>query len=170
MPTTHLCVAAVARSPQVEESLMKHPSVAMAAVVGVPDDLRGSIIKAFIVRSVRFQAALTHLRQAQRVPVVHTGDAAGQCGVGRAEGRHSVVCEGAPRRALLSIGQAQCSARLRLTFTHSACTCVCAQHYEYPRAVEFVQELPMTTTGKIQRKVLREREAAAAAAAAAKGK
>ena len=33
--------------------------------------------------------------------------------------------------------------------------------HEYPRAVAFVDELPMTTTGKIQRHVLREREAAA---------
>jgi acetyl-CoA synthetase len=32
--------------------------------------------------------------------------------------------------------------------------------HEYPREVEFVTELPMTTTGKIQRKVLRERDVA----------
>jgi acetyl-CoA synthetase len=31
--------------------------------------------------------------------------------------------------------------------------------YEYPKEFEFVDELPMTTTGKIQRKVLRDREA-----------
>ncbi len=31
--------------------------------------------------------------------------------------------------------------------------------YEYPKEFAFVDELPMTTTGKIQRKVLREREA-----------
>ena len=37
--------------------------------------------------------------------------------------------------------------------------------HEYPREVEFVTELPMTTTGKIQRKVLREREVAKQAAA-----
>lgn len=30
--------------------------------------------------------------------------------------------------------------------------------HEYPREVEFVRELPMTTTGKIQRNVLRQRE------------
>ncbi len=36
--------------------------------------------------------------------------------------------------------------------------------HEYPREVEFVSELPMTTTGKIQRKVLREREVARQAA------
>lgn len=36
--------------------------------------------------------------------------------------------------------------------------------YETPKEVEFVAELPMTTTGKVQRRVLREREAARARA------
>ncbi len=30
--------------------------------------------------------------------------------------------------------------------------------YEYPKAIEFIDALPMTTTGKVQRRVLRERE------------
>jgi acetyl-CoA synthetase len=32
--------------------------------------------------------------------------------------------------------------------------------YEYPKEIEFIDALPMTTTGKVQRKILREREAA----------
>jgi acetyl-CoA synthetase len=32
--------------------------------------------------------------------------------------------------------------------------------YEYPKEIEFIDALPMTTTGKVQRKALREREAA----------
>ena len=32
--------------------------------------------------------------------------------------------------------------------------------YEYPKEIEFIDALPMTTTGKVQRKVLREREIA----------
>ena len=36
--------------------------------------------------------------------------------------------------------------------------------YEYPKEFEFVSELPMTTTGKIQRRVLRDREMAKGAA------
>ncbi len=32
--------------------------------------------------------------------------------------------------------------------------------YEYPKVIEFIDALPMTTTGKVQRKLLREREAA----------
>ena len=34
--------------------------------------------------------------------------------------------------------------------------------YQQPREIEFVSELPMTTTGKVQRRVLRDREAAKA--------
>jgi benzoate-CoA ligase len=32
--------------------------------------------------------------------------------------------------------------------------------YKYPRAIEFIDELPKTATGKIQRFKLRERQAA----------
>ncbi len=32
--------------------------------------------------------------------------------------------------------------------------------YEYPKEIEFIDALPMTTTGKVQRKLLRDREAA----------
>jgi acetyl-CoA synthetase len=32
--------------------------------------------------------------------------------------------------------------------------------YEYPREIEFIDALPMTTTGKVQRKELRKREQA----------
>jgi acetyl-CoA synthetase len=34
--------------------------------------------------------------------------------------------------------------------------------YEYPKEIEFIDELPMTTTGKVQRRVLRLREQAQA--------
>ena len=34
--------------------------------------------------------------------------------------------------------------------------------YEYPKEIEWIDALPMTTTGKVQRRVLREREAALA--------
>ncbi len=36
--------------------------------------------------------------------------------------------------------------------------------YEYPKEIEFIEALPMTTTGKVQRKLLREREKARKAA------
>ncbi|MEN8238884.1 MAG: AMP-binding protein, partial [Actinomycetota bacterium] len=34
---------------EIEESLMGHPSVAMCAVIGVPDEIRGQVPKAFVV-------------------------------------------------------------------------------------------------------------------------
>jgi len=36
-------------APEVEEALLKHPEVAECAVVGVPDDARGSLVKAYVV-------------------------------------------------------------------------------------------------------------------------
>ena len=36
-------------SPEVEEALMQHPSVAECGVIGVPDAERGQIVKAFVV-------------------------------------------------------------------------------------------------------------------------
>jgi acetyl-CoA synthetase len=39
--------------------------------------------------------------------------------------------------------------------------------YEYPKEIEFIDALPMTTTGKVQRRVLRLQEEARAKAAAA---
>ena len=38
--------------------------------------------------------------------------------------------------------------------------------YEYPREIEFIDALPMTTTGKVQRKELRKREEARTAGGA----
>jgi len=40
--------------------------------------------------------------------------------------------------------------------------------YEYPKEIEFIDALPMTTTGKVQRRVLRERERARKASAASR--
>jgi acetyl-CoA synthetase len=34
---------------EIEESLMTHPAVAMCAVIGIPDDLRGQVPAAFVV-------------------------------------------------------------------------------------------------------------------------
>ena len=41
--------------------------------------------------------------------------------------------------------------------------------YEYPKEIEFIDQLPMTTTGKVQRRLLRELEQQRAAAQAAVG-
>jgi len=88
---------------EIENCLMKHPAVALAAAVGVPDPLRTEIVKAFLV--------------------LKPGRAAGP-GLGR---------------------EIQDFVKVTL-----------AAH-EYPRQIEFVDSLPMTTTGKIMRRELRKR-------------
>ncbi|MFH1757933.1 MAG: AMP-binding protein, partial [Pseudomonadota bacterium] len=89
---------------EIEDCLLKHRAVTMAAVIGSPDKVRGEIVKAFIV-----------LRP-----------------------------EITPSPALKEEIQNFVKTRL-------------AAH-EYPREIEFVQELPMTTTGKIMRRELRKRD------------
>ena len=89
---------------EIEGCLIKHPAVAMAAVIGVPDKMRTEIIKAFIVPSP---------------------------GVG-------------PDPVL--------EAEIR-TFIKQRLAA-----HEYPREIEFVRELPLTATGKIIRKDLRQQE------------
>jgi acetyl-CoA synthetase len=92
---------------EVEDCLAAHPSVAMAAVVGVPDELRGQRVKAFVVPAADAQ----------------------------------------PGDALTRTLQDHVKARL-------------AAH-EYPREIAYVPALPLTATGKIKRKDLRERGTAA---------
>jgi acetyl-CoA synthetase len=89
---------------EIENCLVRHPAVANAAVVPSPDEMRGNVVKAFIVLAPGF-AASTALEDAIRLHV----------------------------RSMLA-------------------------PYEYPREIEFIAALPMTTTGKVQRRVLRERE------------
>ena len=89
---------------EIEDALIKHPAVQLAAAIGVPDPIRTEIIKAFIVLK----------------PGASPSDALAD------ELRDAV--------------------RSRM-----------AKH-EVPRLIEFVSSLPMTTTGKIMRRELRERE------------
>ncbi|OBK76596.1 AMP-binding protein [Mycobacterium sp. 1164985.4] len=91
---------------EIEEALLRHPAVRLAAVIGVPDPVRTESIKAFLV--------LTEGQQPS-------------------EALEHEICEFVKTRL--------------------------ARH-EYPRAIEFVDSLPTTTTGKIMRRELRERERA----------
>ncbi|MGI9462705.1 MAG: AMP-binding protein, partial [Aestuariivirgaceae bacterium] len=88
---------------EIEDCLISHPAVKLAAVVGKPDDLRTEIVKAFIVLNEGHQA----------------GDAL-------AEDISNYV-------------------RTRLSA------------HEYPREIAFEDTLPLTTTGKVIRRLLRDR-------------
>ena len=90
---------------EVEDAVLSHPKVSMVAVIGIPDKLRGQVIKAFIV------------------PRDH----------------NNVLTQNEILKKSI-----QNHVKLKL-----------AAH-EYPRLIEFVYELPLTTTGKIIRKDLRE--------------
>ena len=90
---------------EVEDAVLSHPKVSMVAVIGIPDKLRGHVIKAFVV------------------PRDH----------------NNVLAENEILKRSI-----QNHVKLKL-----------AAH-EYPRLIEFVHELPLTTTGKIIRKDLRE--------------
>jgi len=87
---------------EIEDCLIGHPAVALAAVVGKPDALRTEIVKAFIV-----------LKKG------HTAS-----------------------DALASEIQSFVKTRLSA--------------HEYPREVAFIDTMPMTTTGKVIRRLLRE--------------
>jgi acetyl-CoA synthetase len=91
---------------EIEDCLIKHPAVSMAGVIGSPDEMRGEIVKAFIVLNPQF----------------------------------------APDLALKKDIQQFVKSRL-------------AAH-EYPREIEFINELPLTATGKIMRKDLRKMDMA----------
>ncbi len=88
---------------EIEDCLIRHPAVALAAAVGKPDPLRTEIVKAFLVL---------------RPGIVPSDQLAGDI--------RDFVKE-------------------RLSA------------HEYPREIEFVDALPMTTTGKIIRRELRAR-------------
>lgn len=91
---------------EIEDCLTKHPAVALAAAVGVPDPVRTEAIKVFI-----------------KLADGHNG------GPGLEDEIRAYV-------------------KTRLS------------PHEYPRLIEFVSELPMTATGKIRRKELRDAEIA----------
>ncbi len=87
---------------EIEDCLLRHPAVALAAAVGKPDPVRTEIVKAFVVLKEGFE----------------------------------------PSDALAAEIQAFVRARLSA--------------HEYPREIAFRAALPLTTTGKVVRRLLRQ--------------
>ena len=90
---------------EIENTILSIDEVEMAAVVGVPDDLRGQIVKAVIVPKNKFYINNQNLELKDKI-------------------KNKVKDKLAA--------------------------------HEYPRIIEFVYELPLTTTGKIKRNIIRE--------------
>jgi len=85
---------------EIESTLLRHPAVVEAAVVGVPDATRGLVAKAYIVPRERGPGTVDDIQRFMKENL---------------------------------------------------------SAHEYPRRVEFVDELPKTPAGKVNRKVLRDR-------------
>ncbi len=90
---------------EVEDALGAHPAVMECAVVGVPDELRGEAVKAFVVLQ----------------PGEHGSEDLSQ------------VLKDHVKQVVAP--------------------------YKYPRSIEFIDSLPRTASGKISRRLLRERKA-----------
>jgi acetyl-CoA synthetase len=88
---------------EIEDCLIRHPAVALAAAVGKPDALRTEIVKAFVVL------------------------------------KHGVSASDALASEIQDFVKQRLSA------------------HEYPREVAFIDDMPMTTTGKVIRRLLRDR-------------
>ena len=51
--------------PEVEDALMQHPAVAECGVIGLPDDERGMVVKAFVVLKPDFEASVACVKLLQ---------------------------------------------------------------------------------------------------------
>ena len=87
---------------EIEDQLLKHPAVGLAAAVGYPDDMRGHVIKVFIRVNPEYET-------------------------------NEILKNNIRNFVKFRLGA-----------------------HEYPRLIEFLDDFPLTTTGKVMRRVLRD--------------
>eukprot|EP00461_Guttulinopsis_vulgaris_P001305 UN01305 len=143
---------------EVETTLNRHPAVSNCAVVGSPDPLRYEVVKAFVLLSP--QAQKDYFGSAENYAAFIDSH------YNKTMGHHNTIAHETTSSSsdvgelneLQTEKSTQKERILGLEKELSNFVKSKLAKHEYPRQIEFVKELEMTTTGKVIRKNLRKKE------------